>query len=515
MVQKDIGMLRRFLDYQLSLAEKGKPFQSLHPLIAAGDTFLFEAPINTKASPHIRDAIDVKRWMFVVVLALIPCFFAALWNTGLQSFVYSSRDYHLMNEYLSASTTSWDAYWGFALKDNRYLTILKEGFSIVFPLLLISYIVGGLWEALFAVVRGHDISEGFLVSGFLYALILPPTIPYWMAAVGISVGIVLGKEVFGGSGMNILNPALVCRAFLFFAFPGRMSGDVWVGQNPTVIRQSLIKMNQDAQTSSFDGYTQATKLAQFNVSTDIKKIHIDAIASNNLGENIANYSAVKDHFDQWNALGNHKASFGALTQGQMKEFVTSPLTEGGLGLSSANFDDAYRFSALNYEIGHNNDWGFFFGDKLGSIGETSIFACLLGALFLIYTGIGSWRTMVSMALGAYFTALCFEYASKIFGIEGGIWNPAIYGFSAYKHLLLGSLVFGLVFMATDPVSSPSMNLGKWIYGAFAGIVTIIIRTINPAYPEGVMLAIMMANVFAPLIDYYSVRFYRRAAYART
>jgi Na+-transporting NADH:ubiquinone oxidoreductase subunit B len=506
-------MLRKFLDYQLSLVEKGKPLHRLRPLITAGDTFLYEAPINTTKGPHIRDAIDVKRWMMIVVIALIPCILWAIWNTGMQSFVYGSGDYRIMNEYLSSSL-SFDGYWNFAAKDDRYLTILKLGLMAILPLVLISYAVGGFWEALFAVVRGHEISEGFLVTGILYVLILPSTIPYWMAAVGVSVGVVLSKEVFGGSGMNIVNPALACRAFLFFTFPGKMSGDIWTGTNPTNIRQSLTQMNQEAHTSSLDGYTQATKLAQFNVSQEIKRIHVDAIASNNLGDQVETYDAIQKHFDKWNSLGSHNAALGELSQEQLRSFVTSPLTDGGLGLSSGYYEDAYHFSELNYGIGHNNDLSFFFGDKLGSMGETSVLACLLGAFYLIYTGVGSWRTMIAMGLGAYFTALIFEYCSKHFGADGGAWNMAQFAFPAYKHLLLGGLAFGLVFMATDPVSSPSMNSAKWVYGIFCGLVTIVIRVINPAYPEGVMLAILMGNVFAPLFDYYAARNYRKRSVRR-
>jgi len=505
-------MLRRFLDYQLSLTEKGKPLHFFRPLISAGDTFLYEAPLNTTRGPHIRDAIDVKRWMLIVVIALIPCILMAIWNSGLTKFVYASGDYKLMNEYL-ASTSSLKGYLDFVGRDNRYLEILKEGLMIVLPLTLIAYAVGGLWEALFAAVRGHEISEGFLVTGILYVLILPPTIPYWMAAVGVSVGVVLAKEVFGGSGMNIVNPALACRAFLFFTFPGKMSGDVWTGTNPTVIRESLVKMNQDGHTSGIDGYTQATKLAQFNVTPEIKTIHVDAIASNNLGKDVGTWDTIQKYFEKWNSIGDHHATLGELTQEQLRNFVTNPITEGGLGLSTGYYEDAFSFSALKYGIGHNSDWGFFLGDKLGSLGETSVLACLLGALFLIYTGVGSWRTMAGMALGAFITAWFFQFGSS-FAKDHGAWTAAQMAFPAYKHLLLGGLAFGLVFMATDPVSSPSMNLGKWIYGLFCGLITMVIRVINPAYPEGVMLAILMGNVFAPLIDYYVVLNYRKRSTRR-
>lgn len=506
-------MLRRILDYQLTLAEKGKPLHWLHPLIEANDTFLYEAPINTTRGPHIRDAIDIKRWMILVVVALIPCILMAIWNTGLQKFVYTSGNFQLMNEFLNGSQ-SWQGYLDFVSKENRYLTVIKEGLAAFLPLVLISYGVGGLWEVLFACVRKHPISEGFLVTGILYVLVLPPTIPYWMAAVGVSAGVVLGKEVFGGSGMNIVNPALACRAFLFFTFPGRMTGDIWVGTNPTVVRKSLMEMNKAAHTTPIDGYSQATKLTQFNINHDIKRIHIDAIATNDIGSQTRNYDLIAPQFEQWNAHGDHHATLGQLTQDQLRDFVTSPLAQGGLGLSPGYYEDAYHFSSLNYGLGYNDDWGFFFGNKLGSMGETSTFACLLGALFLIYTGVGSWRTMVAMGLGAYLTALFLELGSTFLNAEGGAWTAASFGFPAYKHLILGGLAFGAVFMATDPVSSPSIPLAKWIYGLFCGVIAIVIRVINPAYPEGVMLAILMGNVFAPLFDYYAAKTFRKRSLRR-
>lgn len=506
-------MLRKILDYQLYLTEEGKPLHRMRPLVEALDNFVYEPPVNTKQGPHIRDAVDVKRWMMLVVFSLIPCIIMALWNTGLQSFVYGSGDYKLMNEYLTGAT-SLQGYFDFAFKDNRFLSILKEGFIALFPIVVISYMAGGLCEAMFAVVRKHELTEGFLVTGILYALILPSTIPYWMVAVGVIAGVVLGKEVFGGSGMNIVNPALACRAFLFFTFPGRMSGDIWVGTNSASIRESLLKMNQEANTTSLDAYSQATPLTRFNINPDIKRIHVDAIASNTIGSDASGYEVVQQQFNQWNSTGHHEATLGQLSSDQLRQFVTSPVAEGGLALSPGYYEDAYHFASLNYGLGHDGNWNFFLGDRLGSMGETSVFACLLGALFLIWTGVGSWRTMAGMGIGAFLMAYCFEWGSRLFGADAGAWNPATLGFPAYKHLLLGGLAFGLVFMATDPVSSPSTKGGRWIYGALAGIVTIIIRDINPAYPEGVMLAILMANVFAPLIDVYVVKYARKRSLRR-
>lgn len=501
-------MLRKFLDYQLSLTEKGKPLHRLHPLVEALDNFLYESPIATKRGPHIRDAVDVKRWMLLVVVALLPCLFAAIWNTGLQNFVFSSGDYRLMDEYI-ASAESFGRYVDFALKDYRYLTILKLGLFALLPVMIIAYLAGGLCEAAFAVVRGHELTEGFLVTGILYVLILPPTIPYWMVAVGVIAGVALGKEVFGGSGMNIVNPALACRAFLFFTFPGKMSGDVWVGTNPSVVRQSLLTMNKEAQTNSIDGYSQATLLTRFNIPQDVKRIHIDAIASHKIGDKVGSYETIDKHVQQWNIAGQHQASLADMDSEQLRQFVTSPLAEGGLNLSPAYYEDAFRFASLRYDLGPFGDWNNFLGNKLGSMGETSILACLLGAIFLIWTGVGSWRTMAGMLFGAFFSALLFEAGSTYLASDGGAWTPAVFGFPAYKHLLMGGLAFGLVFMATDPVSSPATKLGRWIYGILAGVVTIIIRVINPAYPEGVMLAILMANVFAPLIDYYVLQYSRK------
>ncbi len=500
-------MLRKLLDYQLSLTEKGKPLHAVRPLITALDTFMYEAPLVTTKGPHIRDAVDLKRWMSLVIVALLPCIFMAIWNTGVQSMIYGSGDYRLMDEYLGASA-SFDSYMSFVTKNDRWMTILKLGATAFFPVMLISYMVGGLCEGLFACLRGHEIAEGFLVTGMLYPLVLPPTIPYWMVAVGVAVGVVIGKELFGGTGMNIVNPALCCRAFLFFTFPGKMSGFVWAGTNPTTVRESLIKMNQDAGTGALDGYSQATKLALFNVSPEIKRVHVDAIASNDVGRNVGSINVLDSKLAEWNAATGSSAEIGSLGAEQVQSFVTTPLIDGGLGLSPGAYEDAFHFSALRYGVGHNADSSFFFGDMLGSMGSTSVFACLLGALFLIYVGIGSWRTMAGVLVGALTAAGLFQAAANLFGVDGGAWNPAQFDFPAYKHLLLGGLAFGLVFMATDPVSSPSLDSAKWAYGILIGVVTIVIRVINPAYPEGVMLAILLGNVFAPLLDQVAVHRYR-------
>jgi len=374
----------------------------------------------------------------------------------------------------------------------------------------VSYLAGGITEVIFAVCRGHEVAEGFLVTGMLVPLVMPPTVPLWMVAVGVSVGIILSKELFGGTGMNIVNPALSCRAFMFFAYPTRLSGEVWVGQDSGLVRNSLVKMNTDSKRPLIDGFTQATKLNQFNVTPDIKQIHVDAIATNNLGDQVRNFDLIKQYFTKWNEAGNHGASLGQLSADQLKSFVTSSVAEGGLGLAPGNFFDAYHFSSLQYGIGETNgDWLFFLGNKLGCIGETSGLACLLGAVLLMYFKVGSWRTMIAFIIGAFGCASLFEWGSRFLTADSGAWSAALYGFPAYKMLLLGGMAFGLVFMATDPVSSPDRKGSMWVYGILIGLVTIVIRYINPAYPEGVMLAILTGNVFAPLIDYYAVLNYRR------
>jgi len=501
-------MLRRFLGSQLALVEEGKPLHRFRPLITALDTFCFEPGINTRRGPHIRDAVDLKRWMVVVVFALLPCVLMAVWNSGMMSFVYDSGSSDLMNEYMSSSS-SIGSYFEFAFKEGRWLKILGLGVIAFLPICIISYAVGGLWEGFFAILRGHEISEGFLVTGLLYALILPATIPYWMAIVGVSAGVVVGKELFGGTGMNILNPALTCRVFLFFTFPGKMTGEIWVGTNPTRAATSVQAMNASGAPASLgpDGYTQATWLSKLNVTSDIKRVHVDAIATNTVGSSVDTYDVIEGQFSNWQ--GASGSQLGELTADQMQQFVTDPMASGGLGLAPDNYGAAFDLSGLRYGQGMASDWKLFLGNQAGSMGETSTLFCLLGALLLILTGIGSWRTMVAMGLGAYITALLFNVGSQWIGIDGGAWNPAKFDLPAYKQLLLGSLAFGLVFMATDPVSSPQLNLSKWFYGGLAGLFTVIIRLVNPGYPEGVMLGILFANVFAPVMDYYAVRSYRR------
>ncbi len=477
-------MLRKFLDHQLKLTEEGRRFARLRPLVNAFDTFFYEVPLKTVRGPHIRDLIDLKRWMMLVVYALVPCILMAIWNSGVQSFVYGSSDVKRLYIYLKASETL-GGYFGFSAE--YFWPILKGGLISFLPVMFISYAVGGLWEILFAIIRRHEVSEGFLVTGMLFALILPSTIPYWMVAVGVTAGVVIGKELFGGTGMNILNPALVCRAFLFFAFPTKMTGDIWVGTNPTKVQESVHTMNK--QIGEIDGITQASMLNRFNVTDEIKRIHVDAIGLQ-YGEKVKTKKVIEAQLHRWKP----GAPLNALTPNERKDFVTAPFSQGGLGLSPENYSDAVRFSELQFGQGILTNGNFFFGNQVGSMGETSILASLLGAFLLIYCRLGSWRTMVGVAIGAFLSAYLFEWGS-------GAFSPAKYGLPAYKHFLLGSLVFGLVFMATDPVSSPAMKGGRWLYGLLIGVVIIIIRVLNPAFPEGVMLAILFGNVFSPLIDH--------------
>ena len=389
-------LLRTILDKQAKLFQPGGKLERLHPMYEAMDTFLFTPSDVTKGASHVRDALDLKRMMTAVIIALIPCILMALYNTGFQA-----------NLALAASNlepTGWRAATmqalGLGFSPENLLSCFAHGALYFIPVLIVTYVVGGNWEALFSIVRKHDINEGFLVTGMLFPLILPPTIPLWQVAVGVSFGVVIGKEVFGGTGMNILNPALTARVFLFFAYPGEISGDkVWV---------------------AVDGYSGATWLSQA-------------------------------------AEGGRAA------------------IEQGLSWTDA-----------------------FLGFIPGSMGETSTIACLFGAAFLILTRIGSWRTMAGITIG---TILCSGLMNLL---AGKVDNP-YFDVPFWWHMVLGGWAFGTVFMATDPVSSAFTDTGKWIYGFFIGVLVILVRVVNPAYPEGMMLAILFMNVFAALIDHMIIK----------
>jgi Na+-transporting NADH:ubiquinone oxidoreductase subunit B len=371
-------------------------YKKLYPLYEMVDTFLYSPAETSSGAPHVRDALDLKRVMITVVFALIPCFYMAMWNTGYQA-----------NAALAAAGLDAGTGWRWGVMKILGLSANPEGLvsNIIlgalyfFPIYIVCNIAGGFWESLFAVMRKHEINEGFLVTGSLIPLIVPPHIPLWQVALATSFGVVIGKEIFGGTGKNILNPALLARAFLFFAYPGQISGNgVWV---------------------AVDGYTGATPLA---------------IAS-----------------------------------------------EGGIHAVMAKY----------------SWWDCFIGTIPGSLGETSTLACLIGGVILVITGIASWRIMVSILAGTFAMAV-------VFNAVGSASNPMM-TVSPLWHLVMGGLAFGMVYMATDPVSSSMTPKGQYYYGALIGIMIILIRTVNPAYPEGVMLAILFGNVFAPTIDHFVMR----------
>lgn len=407
--------LRTILDKQGKLFEKGGKLEFLYPLWEANDTFLYTPGTVTKTASHIRDGIDLKRIMITVVAALFPCVLMALYNTGLQANLALKPEIISQlggwrNAVLQGMGLGYDAH--------SVLACFVHGALLFFPVYIVTLAVGGAWEVLFALVRKHEINEGFLVTSLLFPLILPPSIPLWQVALGISFGVVIGKEIFGGVGMNILNPALTARAFLYFAYPGQISGDkIWV---------------------AVDGYSSATTLAL------------------------------------------------------AKEQGAQALQHAG-------------FFSFNLTDGYVSWFESFLGFEPGSMGETSTLACLIGAAILIATGIASWRTMLGILIGAVVTGLGLN-------LIGSQTNMA-FQIPVYWHLVIGGLAFGAVFMATDPVSSPFTDKGKWIYGLLIGILIILLRVVNPAYPETAMLVILFMNVFAPLVDYFIVQanIKRRAA----
>ncbi|MEE2965809.1 MAG: NADH:ubiquinone reductase (Na(+)-transporting) subunit B [Acidobacteriota bacterium] len=403
--------LRAQLDKRAHLFEKGGPLERLYPLWEAQDTFLYTPGDVTQAAPHVRDALDMKRLMTTVVIALAGCIYMALYNTGYQANLAIAAGAAPLDVWQTDAMRS----MGLSFAPDDLWACLVHGSLFFVPVLVVTFLVGGLWEAVFAGVRGHEINEGFLVTGMLLPLTLPPTIPLWQVALGVTFGVVVGKEIFGGTGMNVLNPALTARAFMFFAYPAQMSGDaIWVA----------------AETST-DGVSGATILA---VATE------------------SGLAGVIDRIDPWQA---------------------------------------------------------FIGLMPGSMGETSALACLAGAVVLIVTGVGSWRIMTSVLVGTLATA-------ALLNTIGSATNP-YFEVTPLWHFLLGGWAFGTVYMATDPVSGPSTPTGHYFYGFLIGFMMVLIRVVNPAYPEGMMLAILFMNLFAPLIDYLVVQANvrrRRARYAR-
>ena len=390
--------LRALLDKQARLFEKGGKLEKLYPLYEANDTFLFTPGHVTAGASHVRDGLDVKRLMMTVVVALTGCVYMAIYNTGYQANLAIRAGAPVLDTWQSAAVVA----LGWSFDPDQWLACVIHGALYYLPVLGVTFAVGGAWEALFAIVRKHEINEGFLVTGMLFPLILPPTIPLWQVALGISFGVVIGKEIFGGTGMNVLNPALTARAFVFFSYPANMSGDTaWI----------------TAATTS-DGVSGATWLAL-------------------------------------TALDGDQALTGL-------------------------------------------DWGeAFMGFVPGSMGETSTLACLLGAAVLIITQVGSWRIMLSVALGTFVTAWFLN-------VIGSNTNPA-FAVSPAWHFVLGGWAFGTVFMATDPVSAPASDPGRYMYGFLIGVLVVLIRVVNPAYPEGMMLSILFMNLFAPVLDYFVVR----------
>jgi len=367
-----MNFLRKKLDEIKRPFQKGEKFEKFAPAVNAFDTFLFVPNHTTKTGSHIRDAVDLKRTMVTVIIALLPALVYGIYNTGYQHFSQLGGDFSFLDAFI-------------------------HGAWKIIPMIVVSYVVGLSIEFAFAVYRGHEVNEGYLVTGLLIPMIMPVDIPLWMVAVSVAFAVLIAKEAFGGTGMNILNPALTARAFAFFAYPTYMSGNkVWV-----------------SEASSMDGVS---------------------------GETI-------------------------------------------LGTLAAD-------GKVNYSI-----FEMFQGSIPGSIAETSTLWIIVGATILIATGIGSWRIMLGSVLGAAFMGFLFN-----------LWGAnSLMSFSWMNHLVVGGFAFGVVFMATDPVSAAQTAKGKWIYGILVGIFCIMIRVFNPAYPEGVMLAILLMNVFAPTIDHYVIQ----------
>ncbi len=385
---------REFLDNLEPHFTKGGKLERYYGLYEMVDTFIYTPADVTSGRTHIRDGIDLKRTMTFVVIATFFCVMMALYNTGYQAnSAMAALGLEKIDNWRSIPMTI------FGYSTMNPFSNIAHGALYFLPIYIVTLAIGGIWEVLFATVRGHEVNEGFLVSSMLYTLIMPPDMPLWQVALGISFGIVIGKEVFGGTGKNFLNPALTGRAFLYFAYPASISGDsVWV---------------------AVDGYTAATPLG---LAAD------------------GGLSAVTQHYS-W--------------------FQT------------------------------------FMGFEPGCLGETSVFAIMIGAAFLLYTRVASYRIMGGVFAGMVATSL-------LFNVVGSDTNQ-MFAFPWYWHLTVGGFAFGMVYMATDPVSAAMTNSGRWVYGALVGGMTVLIRVVNPAFPEGIMLAILFSNIFAPTIDYFVIQ----------
>jgi len=392
-----MSRLRRYLDRIEPNFQQGGPYHKYFAVYEMIDTFLYTPADTTRGSPHVRDGIDLKRLMTYVVISTFPVILMMLWNTGHQANLAMAQ---LGMTELEGWRGTLLHNLGIGFDPNSIFASMCHGLLYFLPIYLTTLIAGGTFEVLFAAVRNHEVNEGFLVTSMLYTLILPPSTPLWQVALGIIFGVVLGKEVFGGTGKNFLNPALTGRAFLYFAYPAQMSGDaVWTG---------------------IDSYTGATPLAL--------------------------------------------AASGGI----------EAVTEAG-----------YTWTQT------------FLGSMQGSLGETSTLAYLLGMAFLLYTRVASYRIIFGVFTGMVATTL-------LFNLIGSDTNP-MFAMPWYWHLSLGGFAFGMIFMATDPVSAAMTDKGRWIYGILIGFMTVVIRVANPAFPEGIMLAILFSNIFAPLIDYFVVR----------
>jgi Na+-transporting NADH:ubiquinone oxidoreductase subunit B len=497
-----VQFLRNLIEKQRKLYHaKDSKFHKLWPLFDAFETFLF-APDQraTRARVHVRDYVDLKRIMNTVIIAMLPCLLWAIWNTGAQHFAaigaMSAGGEVAMDQY----TTGWlqsllPGLFAPNAADPSAFDKVVFGLQRMLPLLIVSYGVGLGIEMAFCVIRKEEVSEGYLVSGMLIALIVPASIPLWQLAVGVAFAVILGKEVFGGTGMNIFNPAMMVRAFLFFAFAAQMSGDqVWVAgnQSPGGVPSHLI-----------DGYSQPTALAVgiafavvlgkevfggtgmniFNVALMVRAFLFFAFPAQMSGDTV------------WVAGNDALAGIpGNLIDGYSEPTalaVAKAAVVSGENASQAHAawgDGAYSHANL------------FFGDMPGSAGEMSKLCVLLGAFWIVFTGVGSWRTMTGGLLGMLGAAFVVPMLAE----AGGLIPDASLHLAPWEHLIAGGFLFGIVFMATDPVSSPETDRGKWIYGVLIGVVTVLVRMINPAYPEGTMLAILLLNAFAPTIDHFVV-----------
>jgi len=392
--------LKKFIEDIEPHFEKGGKYEKFFPLYEALATALYTPGYINKGKTHVRDSIDLKRIMITVWLAVFPAMFWGMYNIGFQATDALIAGYALPDTW---QVGLFEMLGGTLSADSNWLNMMFYGAMFFMPIYIVTFAVGIFWEILFASVRGHEVNEGFFVTSILFALILPATIPLWQVAIGITFGVVIAKEIFGGTGKNFLNPALAGRAFLFFAYPGEISGDaVWVAA---------------------DGFSGATALSAAN-------------------QGLVDYSV------------------------------------NGLAMSESW-------------------WNAFWGYIPGSTGEVSTFMILLGGCYILYKGIASWRIVLGVFGGMVLTAMLFNSI--------GSETNAMFAMPWYWHLVTGGFAFGMMFMATDPVSASFTNTGKYWFGALVGVMVVLVRVVNPAFPEGMMLAILFANLFAPLFDYFVVQ----------